>query len=94
MEKSSYVYIITNKNKTVLYIGVTSNLQRRIYEHKSSCIPGFTKKYKVKYLIYYEEFNSIAQAINREKSLKGKTRLKKEKIIAKLNPDWSEILIS
>ena len=82
---------MTNKNKTVLYIGVTSNLEKRVYEHKNGIIPGFTKKYKVNYLIYYEVLESITDAIYREKVLKGKTRSKKEVIISKVNPEWSEL---
>ena len=65
-----YVYILTNKIKTVLYIGVTNDLQRRIYEHENSLISGFSKKYNCNYLIYYEHFQEIKEAIEREKEIK------------------------
>jgi len=83
-----YVYIMTNKNKTVLYIGVTNNLQRRVYEHESGLNQGFSNKYNCHYLIYYEHFLSIEDAIEREKELKKWRREKKEKLIAKQNPEW------
>ena len=91
MKKKGYTYIMTNKNKTILYIGVISNLEKRVYEHKNGIMPGFTKRYKVKYLIYYEIFENITDAIYREKVLKGKTRIKKEFIISKVSPKWSEL---
>lgn len=90
MNTGGYVYILTNYRKTVLYIGVTSNLYRRIYEHIHETIPGFTKKYKAKHLIYYEAYDSILDAIQREKILKGKTRKKKEELINSINPDWED----
>ena len=86
-----YGYILTNKNKTVLYIGVTSNLEVRIAQHKSKTFGGFTAKYNVDRLIYFEEFQSIEEAIEREKQLKGKTRKKKELLINTFNPQWDEI---
>jgi len=93
MSKQDYVYILTNQTKTVLYVGVTSNLEKRVYEHKNKHIAGFTRKYKATSLIYYEEFSNITDAIYREKSIKGKSRLKKEKLIAELNPRWLELRI-
>jgi putative endonuclease len=86
-----FVYIVTNKNKTVLYIGVTNDLQRRTYEHENGLIPGFTKKYNCHYLIYYEHFQQIEDAINREKEIKKWRREKKENLINNSNRDW-EIL--
>ena len=86
--KTSFVYILTNKNKTTLYIGVTNNLERRLSEHKENKGSKFTKKYQVKHLIYYEVFENISDAIKREKQLKGWSRMKKENIINKINPDW------
>jgi len=83
-----FIYIVTNKNKTVLYIGVTNDLQRRIYEHEQGLIPGFTKKYNCHYLIYYEHFQDINDAIEREKVLKKWRREKKEILINKFNLDW------
>ncbi len=84
-----FIYIVTNKNKTVLYIGVTNDLQRRVYEHEHGLIPGFTKKYNRHYLVYYEHFQQIADAIEREKILKKWRREKKEKLINEFNPKWN-----
>ncbi len=86
-----YVYILTNKAKTVLYIGVTNNLVRRIYEHKNKLIPGFTKKYNVELLIYFEHFENINDAIKREKQLKKWNRKWKEELIIKENPEWDDL---
>ena len=81
-----YVYIMTNKNKNVLYIGVTNNLKRRISEHEKGIDKGFSWKYNCHYLIYYEEFRSINKAIKREKELKGWRRSKKDALIISVNP--------
>lgn len=75
----------------VLYIGVTNDLIRRVWEHKNGLIEGFTKKYKVKYLVYYEETNDILSAIAREKQLKKWRRKKKIKLIENLNPQWKDL---
>ena len=83
-----YIYFMTNKNKTVLYIGVTNDLKRRVYEHSNGLINGFTKKYNCHYIIYWEEFNDIDQAIEREKVLKKWRREKKENLINQVNPNW------
>ncbi|WP_194767990.1 GIY-YIG nuclease family protein [Tamlana sp. I1] len=86
-----YVYILTNKNKTVLYTGVTNNLKERLYAHKNP-LPfskAFTAKYKCFYLIYYEHFHEINIAIDREKQIKGYSRLKKENLINSFNPLWN-----
>ena len=91
MEKGGYVYIITNDRKTVLYTGVTSNLARRIYEHKTHQIPGFTKKYNVHRLVYYEAHDDIESAITREKYIKGKTRAKKIMLIENQNKNWIDL---
>jgi len=91
--KYSYVYIMTNKNKTSLYIGVTNDLIRRIYEHKHHLLKNsFTDKYNLEYCIFYEEFDSIVLAIDREKELKKWNRQKKENLINKINPDWKELV--
>ena len=82
-----YIYIVTNQHKTVLYIGVTNDLSRRLKEHFEGKIPGFTQQYKCRYLIYYELFQFIDQAIAREKELKSWRREKKEILINKFNPD-------
>lgn len=94
MLKQGYVYILTNKRKTVLYIGVTSNLQRRIAEHKSGCGSLFARKYHLNQLVYFEAFEDIHSAIAREKSLKGITRNKKETLISSINPTWRDLTSS
>ena len=83
-----FVYIVANKNKTVLYIGVTNDLQRRTYEHENGLLPGFTQKYNCHYLVYYEHFQSINDAIEREKEIKKWRREKKENLINEFNHDW------
>jgi len=87
-----YVYILTNKTDTVMYIGVTNDLRRRLCEHKNEQIEGFTKRYHVHKLVYYEEYHEINDAIAREKQLKGWKREKKNALVATKNPnldDWS-----
>ncbi len=86
-----YIYILTTKNNAMLYIGVTNDLQRRLYEHKNKLADGFTKKYNLNKLVYYEEYSEVEEAIAREKQLKGWTRAKKEILINKENPDWIEL---
>jgi putative endonuclease len=86
-----YVYILSNKNNTVIYTGVTNNLTRRCFEHKSKLIKGFTEKYNVGKLIYFESFNQVHTAIAREKQMKSFSRKKKEAIINNLNPEWKEL---
>ena len=86
-----YVYIITNKTDKVLYIGVTNNLERRIYEHKNKAVPGFTQKYNINKLLYFEHFDNINDAIKREKQLKKWNRKWKEELINKDNPKWNEL---
>jgi len=86
-----YIYIVTNKNNTVLYIGVTNNLVRRIHEHKNKLIKGFTEKYNVDKLVYYEVFDFIELAIKREKQIKGYSRLKKDLLIDQKNPERNEL---
>ncbi|SDL41936.1 putative endonuclease [Salinimicrobium catena] len=87
----SYVYILTNKNHTVLYIGVTSNLIKRIYQHKIKAYKGFTARYNCDQLVYYQEFPNISQAIEYEKKIKAGSRKAKEKLIASLNPEWHDL---
>jgi len=81
-----YIYILANKNNTVLYTGVTNDLVRRCNEHKNKLIKGFTAKYNVDKLIYYEVFDYIDFAIKREKQIKGYSREKKDSLVEKLNP--------
>ncbi len=91
MEKKGYIYIITNKNNTTLYTGVTSNLNKRIYEHKNHLIEGFSKRYNLEKLVYYEIFSDVRDAINREKQIKAGSRNKKEKLINSINPQWNDL---
>ena len=84
-----YIYILTNRNRTVLYTGVTNDLKRRLDEHCNTLNKGaFTSKYNCFYLIYYEHFTDIREAIKREKQIKGWTRLKKENLISGFNKSW------
>ena len=86
-----YVYILTTKNNKMLYIGVTNDLQRRLYEHKNKMLDGFSKKYNINKLVYYEEFHDINEAIAREKQLKGWKRFKKNALVETDNPSWAEL---
>ena len=86
-----YIYILTNKNNSVVYVGVTNDLVRRCHEHKRKLIKGFTEKYNVDKLVYYEVFDNIELAINREKQIKGYSRAKKEILINKVNPNKEEL---
>ena len=90
--KEYYVYIITNHSKT-LYIGVTNNLVRRIYEHSHRLMPGFTSKYNISKLVYFEQTSDVKSAIEREKYLKGKSRAFKIELIEAKNPNWDELSI-
>ena len=85
-----YIYILTNKSKT-LYIGITNNLMRRMAEHKSGQIKGFTAKYNIGRLAYFEEYNNPRDAIIREKQLKGWLRRKKIHLINSVNPNWDDL---
>ena len=87
--KAGFIYIMINKYKNVLYIGVTSNLKVRIYQHENHLLErSFTSKYNVEFLVYYEYFENIEHAILREKELKGWRREKKDALISSRNPDW------
>lgn len=85
------VYITTNWNHEVLYVGVTNNLKRRIFEHRTKLVPGFTKKYSVSKLVYYEHFSKIDDAIKREKNMKRWKREWKTELISEMNPDWRDL---
>lgn len=87
----AFTYIIANRNNTTLYIGVTSNLAKRIYEHKKHLVQGFSDKYNCEKLVYFESFENITQAIEREKYLKGKKREFKENLINSINPQWLDL---
>ena len=92
-EKAYYVYITTNITNNVLYIGVTNNLPRRIYEHKNGLVKGFSKKYKTNKLVYYETTNDINSAITREKQLKNWHREWKMNLVRSKNPGFAELFI-
>ncbi len=90
---TAYVYILTNDTNTVLYIGVKSNIARRIYEHKNGLVPGVSKRYKLHKLVYCESCTSIIDAIRREKQLKTWRRAWKEDLINSINPQWKDLEI-
>lgn len=84
-------YILTNKFNKVLYIGVTNNLERRIFEHKHKLIPGFTSKYNLNKLVWFENFNNVEDAISAEKKIKGWLRIKKIELIESKNKKWKDL---
>ena len=86
-----YVYMLTNWNNKVLYTGITNNLERRIYEHKNKLVKGFTAKYNVNKLVYYDYTSDVFSAIAREKEIKGWTRQKKNDLIQSMNPEWIDL---
>ena len=86
-----FVYILSNWDDSVLYIGVTSNLQRRLYEHRNGLADGFTRKYNVHKLVYYECTTDVYSAISREKQLKKWTRIKKNTLVSTQNPRWIDL---
>ncbi len=88
--KRYYIYIMANRSKT-LYIGVTNNLERRLYEHKHQLVAGFTSMYKMTRLVYFEVMSDVYAAIAREKHLKGWLRTKKVALIESINPDWRDL---
>ncbi|MFC2130697.1 GIY-YIG nuclease family protein [Bacteroidota bacterium] len=92
MDKQYYIYIMTNKNNTVLYTGVTNDLGRRVYEHKNKLIEGFTKRYNINKLVNYEIFERVDDAIAREKQIKSGSRKKKKELINSMNPDWEDLI--
>ena len=91
MEHQYYVYLLTNKNNTVIYTGVTNGLKRRVYEHKEKLIDGFTKKYNVNKHVYFESTNDVNSAIQREKQIKAGSRQKKIDLINSMNPEWKDL---
>ncbi|NTW68562.1 MAG: GIY-YIG nuclease family protein [Chlorobiaceae bacterium] len=90
-DKPYCVYILTNRTNKVMYVGMTNDLQRRVLEHKSFMIDGFTKKYNVDKLVYFEETTDVLSAIAREKEIKKWRREKKDLLVATLNPEWKEL---
>lgn len=93
MLKQPTVYIIASKYNGTLYIGVTSNLPQRIYQHREALIDGFSKKYGIKMLVYFEVFEDMQTATAREKALKGITRAKKIALIESVNPNWKDLTV-
>jgi len=90
-DHSYYVYLLASGNNRVLYTGVTNNLKRRLYEHKHGLVEGFTKKYRVHKLVYFEETNDVNAAIAREKEIKGWLREKKNTLVEKDNSGWNDL---
>ena len=88
-----YVYILTNAYSNVMYIGITNDLRRRVYEHKAGVIEGFTKKYHVHKLVYFESCHDVKDAISREKQLKNWTRAKKNQLVERMNPEWKDLSV-
>ena len=91
LSKQYYVYFLTSWNNKVLYVGVTNDLKRRVYEHKHGLTEGFTRKYNVHKLVYYEISEEIESAILREKQIKGGSRQKKNELVEQFNPKWEDL---
>lgn len=90
-EQAYFVYILTNRSNKVLYTGITSNLERRLYEHRNNLTPGFASKYRCHKLVWYETTPDVQAAISREKQIKGGSRRDKELLIKSLNPEWKDL---
>ena len=91
LSRQYYVYFLTNWNNKVLYVGITNDLKRRVYEHKNGLTDGFTKRYHVNKLVYYEVCEEIEGAILREKQIKGGSRQKKNNLVREFNPHWEDL---
>jgi len=89
--KNYYIYILAGKRNGTLYVGITSSLKKRVWQHKNDVIKGFTEKYKVHLLVYYEQTNNVYSALRREKQLKNWKRKWKLDLIEKTNPDWRDL---
>jgi len=90
-ERTYYVYLLTNWNNKVIYVGITNDLERRVYEHKEKFVKGFTEKYNVNKLVYYEQTPDIHAALNREKEIKKWRREKKNRLVVSTNPLWRDL---
>ncbi len=90
-DKKYYVYLLTNWNNKVMYVGVTNDLEKRVYEHKNKIIRGFTSKYNISKLVYFEETGDVISAIEREKEIKRWRREKKNRLVNSINPDWKDL---
>jgi len=91
MERGGFVYFMTNRRNGIIYVGVTSNLLGRVYQHREGLVDGFTKRYGLKTLVYYERFDDIRDAIAREKAIKHWPRAWKVRLIHQMNPEWSDL---
>ncbi len=91
MDRSYYIYLLTNWNNRVIYTGVTNNLERRLYEHKNKKTNGFSEKYNVNKLVYFEETSDVESAIMREKEIKAWRREKKNRLVISVNPGWCDL---
>ena len=91
MNKQYYVYLMTNKNNTVIYTGVTSDLKKRVYEYKQKLVKGFTKRYNIEKLVYYEVLDNAYNAISREKQIKAGSRQKKINLVNAMNRAWKDL---
>lgn len=89
-EKWYYVYVMTNRSKT-LYVGITSKIRARVFQHKTGAFEGFTSRYKLDRLVYWEKFKRVGDAIGREKQMKRWTRIKKIQLIVSMNPTWKDL---
>jgi len=90
-ERHYFVYLLTNWNNKVIYVGVTNNLLRRVYEHKNKLVEGFTKKYNLGKLVFFEETSDVVAALSREKEIKKWRREKKDNLVVSMNPDWQDL---
>ena len=89
--RSYYVYLLTNMNNKVMYVGVTNNLERRVYEHRHKLVKGFTEKYNITKLVYFEETHDVIAALTREKEIKKWRREKKNTLVLSMNPKWKDL---
>ncbi len=89
--RNYYVYLMTNWNNKVMYLGVTNDLERRVYEHRNKLLKGFTEKYNINKLVYFEETSEVTAAITREKEIKKWRREKKNALVERVNPDWKDL---
>lgn len=90
-ERCYYVYLLTNWNNGVMYVGVTNDLRRRVYEHQNKLVKGFTEKYNVHKLVYYEQTSDVLTALAREKEIKKWRREKKDNLVIGFNPEWNDL---
>jgi putative endonuclease len=89
--RQGFIYILTNKNNTTFYTGVTNNLKKRVWEHKHKVVRGFSSRYNLEKLVYFEVFDTVEQAIMREKQIKAGSRRKKVELINKINSEWKDL---